>query len=364
MRRVLASLAVGALIGIGLGVLVHRFFVLPADLSNTTTKVLLGAAIAAGIASSLVRKQLEQDRSWPARVGGGVGGVGAGLGLCALLVPGVGDLDLERQVLPGFSIGLPSGKIQSKDVGEYGSGALFFEKPSGWPVVVGIGWTRGGMDDEAEELAVQALVAFGYEGMNVVGRPSWPVGEHRAGSVQVRGTHEMVLTYVECGARLVTVYTIGRNGLDLARLHRRILASFACTPDPERERDVTTPPPVELDLPEEWSETEAEPRQRMWQGGEEVVLVVWAPPGPTATVLRMLEAMFGTQEPARVDPDERLAGRPAWAGEVTLEGERASMVATIVPCPGGGPALLIYAGDSRARGREILATARCDARTP
>lgn len=365
MRRVLASLAVGALIGIGLGVLVHRFLVLPADLSNTTTKVLLGAAISAGIASSLVRKQLEEDRSWPARVGGGVAGVGVGLGLCALLVPGVGDLDLERQALPGFSIGLPDGEIVTKEVGEYGSGQLLIKEPGGWPVVAAVAWGRGGMDDETEEMVVQAAArAHGAEGMSVVGRPVWPVGEHRTGTVQLRGEVQVLLTYIECGARLVTINTTGSNGLDLARLHRRILASFACAPDPAQELDATTPPPVALDLPGDWSEVEAVAGQRAWEGEHGGVLASWAPPGPTAKVPRLLEAMFGTQGPARVAADELLAGRQAWAGEVTLDGQPTSLVATIVPCPGAGPAMLLYLGDSGARGREILATARCDARAP
>jgi len=158
----------------------------------------------------------------------------------------IADLKLQRRVMPGFEIELPSGEAQDSGAG-YVEGRFRIARAGGVPAVVRIFWQRGGLENGAEiDVGAKILTAELGGTVRAVEKDlavAVPESAPTRSWMLETSNATALTTEVVCGARRVEIFTCsGRDGV--AALHRRIAASFRCRPDPMLEKSVGEIPVV------------------------------------------------------------------------------------------------------------------------
>jgi hypothetical protein len=161
---------------------------------------------------------------------------------------------LRTRALPGFDIDLPSGDI--KDVSsEYSHGRLTISPPN---FGVQVGWEPGTIKDLDLDRVFNLLAPVLAEKL---GGTAHDVRRNvyvaNADSLPSRSWTEGVgggsvwMTQLDCGTRRLTITTGGR-GEGVEPLHKQIVGTLRCRPDPAKER-ATGDVPVVVDTVERWA---------------------------------------------------------------------------------------------------------------
>jgi hypothetical protein len=194
---------------------------------------------------------------------------GAVCWVIALLVVEPGAiLPMHTARLPGMQVDLPGGRVDRSTAKDYPLGSFTLDSVIA-PVTVILAWEPGPLPDEdtMKRLLDSVARAFGkadHREAVVVANPeglparSWHLRTSDGGAIWA--------TFIACGGRQIRIIGGTRRGSG-ERLHRRMVGSFHCRPDPEQEASIGDLP-VTFALPPGWSELPHESGQVMLTDGK------------------------------------------------------------------------------------------------
>lgn len=153
-----------------------------------------------------------------------------------------GDAELVRRTLPGFSIELPKG-VETRAELAYDAGKLRIERIGGGAGMLAAYWNFGKVVERAAllELARATARQAGLDPQQARLLEREP-GEPPIMAIDAARTK--LQSFAQCGARAISIATFEVE----ERVHRKIIESFRCAPDPARETSRVTIP-FAIDLP-------------------------------------------------------------------------------------------------------------------
>ena len=331
--------------GFAAGLVAYRYGVLPLLWQSPARHVVPAIAIALVLGGRpLVARR---EGAVGSLVLAGVAGAALAFGLCFAAFPTLSRAKLETRAFPGFSIALPSGETIDDQTASYAMGKLAMKGIAGSRSVLILQWELGGeMTPEDMKLVAQVLSSAmpDLAGEPRVTTVAGPDGKPLQSILfdGDRGVFEV--SAIVCGARHLLVATGGERAA--LALHERIVASFQCTPDPEREAQAAVFSfPVDLDLPG-WYATSRDPEAFEITDGKTATLTLRTlPPGLNLPLERMLAPIFqasGLTEGLEVGaklPDGRVPYK------LTIEGETTVGWAALVSCPTASGLVIAVAWD-------------------
>jgi hypothetical protein len=350
------ALELGALAGAAIALGAYRMWALDGGALAHREDAVTLFALACVVLAVQVREQLAPDPSWRAIGVGAAGGALFALLLARILAPPFVEQPLYPWSLPGFSITLPSAMRGEPQA--YGGGHVQVDTPTVHSLVM---WSPGALDD-ADGLARMATGAFEARGsrtvktkpltLEVKGLPSTSI-------VVGGGSTKGVVTAIRCGKRVVIVQTWSDPDLAVGTLHRRIVASFRCTPvDADEQRIAHSP--ITIDLPDGWQIASPEGTPTAWQGPLGTIRTTEAPRVDLASLLPGLAGWLSIETgPVTFETRETLGAHAVEVGTFEQAGVRGEVLVTMVPC-GERNFLLVSVGLPGAKdARAALASARC-----
>lgn len=252
------SLFVASLLwGMSLALVAYRFGVMPFIWHSPMRIVVPGLATGlfmAGLQIARMRPKPTGRRSEPYPVMAMLGLFAAGFVpvfvVLWMIFPPLSQSPLTRRELPGFSLALPSGETASETVG-YPAGSIMLKRVGDGSGVVIVSWEPGGNLTREELGAMMPLFAklvTKDEGTTKLGSVAGPDGKPVDTITFDTDGLDMELSMLTCGVRHVLIATAADSGV--MPLHRRIVASFECHPDPAQESTATSLAfPLALELP-------------------------------------------------------------------------------------------------------------------
>jgi hypothetical protein len=274
--------------------------------------------------------------------------------LLLLVLPGR-LLPLSTVSLPGLRIDVPIAPRESRGVRNYRAGRLIIRSPL-QRLLVQVAWEPGKVfdDPEARYLMKAMSTALGpsVEAPVPLAFPA-PAGlTARSWKMPMAGKPPMWITLLACGGRRMTVTTSGRAA-GLEELHRRMLASFECRPEPAGEARLTDIPVV-MELPEGW--------RRVQSSDEEEVVT----DGSSTIIARAVGAQFQVETfdkvlPAILGGTLRVGARERddWPVEGTLNGAYVTGWVAFRSCPESSLMLFAMHPREAERPHQLLRKVRC-----
>lgn len=325
--------------------------------ANVDVAAHVGGALAGAIAGAYLARPLAPARKEPGRdVAIAAVGCVAAVAIAWGLVPGAGDLPLSTRQLPGFSLELPGGEVVEEDSG-YQTGRLMMKVEDGTRTFLTVGWEPGRASREDLELTGDA-VATKYAATRRSLRLAGPGGASVDGVVLDSDQLTIQISMVDCGRRRITLAVGGAP--DVEALHRRILPTLACRPDPRLETDALGAVPVILDLPG-WTATDRTDGQVVLSDGRSMLLLKSGVVSSKAGLGEVLAATFG----AIFRETRELAVTPTGPDSAsltgTIDGNHVEGWARQIRCPAGGIMLMAFAPDAGTADqvRALTSSARC-----
>jgi hypothetical protein len=253
-----AYLAFAACLGAGLALLAYRFGVQPLVWSSRYARVFeIGAAAIVVAGSQPLRGR---DRKWPIVAMLPVLLIGAAVTFVAayLLVPPPSRASLTPRQLPGFAISLPSGDVKEERL-DYMAGRVELVDVADSGGAIEVQWEPGGITsrEDLELLARGMAGAIGDNAPGVITKVPGPGGAQIETIEYASSKGPVWISMVVCGGRRISLMT---GGSSIEALHRRMLPTLVCRPDPSRERSLDDLP-LAIDLPAAWSSVKGEAGQ-------------------------------------------------------------------------------------------------------
>jgi len=269
--------------------------------------------------------------------------------------------------LPGFTVDL-----LEEEVGRFST-----EYEFGWLDVRderrGLGttvlWQLGALETDADtpEHVADWMAAYDYDDPITVREPieiSWPDLETRSYKLFV-GLNQTQSTFIACGKRLIAVITASNYDAryDVAPLHRRTVASVACSPDAGEEATLGEPPPVKITVPQGWElRTDIDPFWTIWSNGNASLLFQYFYRGHAVLddVPKMIAETLGRWGTVEISGFERVGEIEVWKGALTDDDGQQTVYAYKTTC-GKRPMLAVLFGwDTIEEGRAAFLAARCE----
>jgi len=347
--------------GLGLGLLVHRYAVLPFVVEGVIPKALVwiafGLLLGARAAYRAGLGTVTAGIVTPARVAIGLVAALVGAGAGFVIAPPLGFAPLRPRPLPGFDVSVPSSASVDAKVESYLRGHLTLEGPAGMAGALSVAWSAGALFNADDvQLTMQTFGAMRGAAYGAAIEAEVAVPEalpSRSWSAAVE-EGQIWMTQVMCGARRVQITTAAARGAE--RLHRRVLGSLRCHPDPAADRSVGDIPVI-FELGTGWSRVPNRGNDLQLTDGTDTVFAYTASSLPADKIVEVLTKGMpglhvGTREGTRwsisVDLDKR--SHPGWL--------------RVCDCDRDGQTLIFMwiAGKpdaDRARGLQIVQRARC-----
>ncbi|NVB85762.1 MAG: hypothetical protein HOV81_45780 [Kofleriaceae bacterium] len=346
--------------GIAVGLVAYRYAVLPLLWSSPWRHIVIGLAVGLAVGGRALLRT--REGSLGVLVLAGVVGAGAAFGAGYTLFPTLSRAKLETRKFPGFSLALPRGEAVQDQTAGYATGKLALRGIAGSRSVLIVQWELGGEMTAEDMNLIAKMLSVAIPGISgesqqtsVAGPDGKPVPSVKFDSD--KGVFE--LSSLVCGSRHVLVATGGEK--EALGVHERIVASFACTPDPEREKTASVFSfPMNLDLPG-WYATSRDPEAfELTDGVTATMTLRTLPAGMHVQLENVLEPIFraagltqGLEVGAKL-PDGRVPFK------LTIEGETTRGWAALFPCPTATGLVVAIAADDGADGlHDKLAAARC-----
>jgi hypothetical protein len=347
--------------GFAVGLVAYRYAVLPFLWSSPWRHVVIG--VAAGL--------LVGGRALLRRRDGGLGGLvlagilaaGAGFGAGYAAFPSLSRAPLTTRSFPGFSIDLPRGETVEDQSAGYATGKLIMKNIAGSGSVSLLIWNVGGemtADDMKMVAKVLSAAMPGIPGTPHVTTVPGPEGKPSQSIVYEGDDAVFEVSSLVCGARQFVIATGGQRG-SLA-LHARIVASFSCRPDPERDaKEAVFSFTIELDLPG-WYASDRDPEAFEITDGKTATLTLRTmPSGMKVDLEHVLQPMFeaaGVTEGLEVGqklPDGRVPFK------LSADGETSVGWAAMFPCANASGLVIAVAWDHETDDAlyDKLAAAKC-----
>jgi hypothetical protein len=350
------ALELGALTGAAIALGAYRLWALDGGAAAHREEAVTLVALAFVVLAVHVRDYLATHASWRAIGVGAAGGALFALLLARILAPPFVEQTLHPWSLPGFSIALPTAPDKAPQA--YGGGYLETSTSTAQTLVM---WSPGVLHD-VDGLARMAKGALDARGLRtaktkpltleVKGLPSSSI-------VVGAGSTKGVVTAIGCGKRIVVVETFSDPDLAVGTLHRRVVASFRCTPDENLEARLAQSP-ITIDVPDGWQVAAAEGTPIAWQGPRGSIRTAEAPRVDVARLLPGLGGWLSAETgPITFDRRETLGAHAVEVGNYEKDGAKGEALVTAIPC-GDRHFLVVYAGapaDDAARA--AIASARC-----
>lgn len=347
--------------GIAVGLVLYRYAVLPLAWSSPFRHIVIG--LAAGLAVGGRALLRTRDGRLGVLVLAGLVGAGAAFAGSYAVFPALSRARLETRTFPGFSLALPRGEIALDQTAGYPVGKLALRGIAGSRSVLLLQWEIGGEMTAEDMNLIAKLMSVSFPAITGEPRPTTVTGPDGKPVQSIEfagGSGVFELSALVCGVRHVLVATGGeKEALDL---HERVVASFACTPDPEREKAASVFAfPMNLDLPG-WYATSRDPEAFEITDGETASMTLRAVPAVMKVELEsLLEPIFrasGLTEGLEVGaklPDGRVPFR------LTIEGETVHGWAALFPCPDATGLVIAFANDDAGGDalHDKLAAAKC-----
>jgi hypothetical protein len=359
--------------GFAVGLLFHRYVILPFDRYvllpfdvasmgvDGMTWIAGGLLTTAAIVSSRMggaTPGAEAPRGVSlARLGLGCAGALAAMGLGFAFAPPLGFLPLRARALPGFEIALPSGNEDGSLASDYANGKLWVKRPGGFTAIVQLYWEPGDVDAETTDALIQGLAAsFGHPPKDVRANvhTSMPPGL-RSRSLSARfGDAEFWITLVPCGTRHLTIVTTGQSW-GAERLHQRIAGSLRCRPDPSKEGlDVV---PVIVDVGAGWFRSPSRTGVVQLTNASELFIA-------QAQLGDVAESSVEVLKSGRLVPGLEVGARQndRWPLVLRAQGAARHGWLRALPCTARHVTLLIWwlaADDGPHHGKKLLDSVRC-----
>jgi hypothetical protein len=268
--------------GLALGLLFHRYALLPLGTRSKLIDSLLWIALGLLVASRAIWRRLGGVARAETTPLGTVSvtplvvaaaGALAAVGLGFLFVPPLGYLPLHARALPGFEVDLPYGDESLEEGSSYASGHLIVKDPAGIPAIAQVLWSSNRVDDATMNGFLEGLPALLHTPVQDVRRNVlllMPHGSTSRSAVARVKDADLWMTLVPCGARGLVVMTMSEHW-SVDRLHERIAASLRCHPDPNK--DGLEAVPVILQLVPGWFRFSAATNHVQLTNGPELLLV-------------------------------------------------------------------------------------------
>jgi len=284
-RYIIASTAWGA----ALGALLYRFGVVGLAWSSSASFEFPAVAASLFILGRMLTRGQDAPPGKVPLLGAGVVGVGAAIGIAFVVVPPLAQSRLSVHTFPGFTLALPSGEIRSEDPG-YATGKLMMGK-NGATSVIAVQWEPGGKLEPDELKMTASLLATALGAGAGQTSVTQVLGNDTIRFDSDKGLFE--LSMIPCGVRHVMIATGGTSGIET--LHRRILESFACHPDPEQEKTSGSLAfPLVLDLPG-WKVLTRDGSQLQLTDGKAVLILQAVSRNIKLDLVKMIAPMFKAQ---------------------------------------------------------------------
>ena len=317
--------------GVSVGALAYRYGMLPLDWSSPLKHVLPGAAIGLAVGAGQLVKGQERP-PLPILLALGLAGAALAFALSWLAFPTLERARLETKQFPGFALAIPSGEVVEDSTTDYAAGKLTLKRIADGSGVFVTQWEPGTpmTPDELKVIAEVMGTAIGQRGEASLTRIPGP-GDNPVDTIVFGGEDAtFTLSMLTCGVRNVLVAT-GAASLTMT-LQTRIVASFQCKADPDKEATARVAFPLVIDLPG-WYEAEREIDQFQITDGLTGNLTMRTVRHDNKIELaKVIEPMFRA---AGVDVQIGVE----WNGRIpltmTAEGETMVGWAQLVPCPTG-----------------------------
>jgi hypothetical protein len=354
-------IAAATMWGIAFGTLAYRYGVLPLDWSSPWKLVVPGAAIGLAVGARQLFRDGSDDAegrkrpALPILLGLGMVGALLAFGLSYLAFPTLTRASIAKREFPGFSVSLPSGDV-IEDRHDYATGKLTMKNAGGVNGVAIVAWELGAglTTDEMKLVGEMLSKAIGAGGTSSQTKLPGPDGKP-VDTMLFDGDVSMMMTVLGCGGRHVIIATSGRNRA--SSLHERVIASFACKPDPAQEATAKMTFPLVLDLPG-WYVMENEPDQMQITDGESALTLRAQEPNLKVDIAMIVEPMFKA-----AGVDAKITSRQGDRITITMSDGTDHMDGWVrlVPCPTASAFILALGGDA-AKLDEVykrVTTGRC-----
>jgi plasmid stability protein len=157
-------------------------------------------------------------------------------------------LAIETRKLPGFEIALPAAAVIRTDV-RYQADTIIYRHGTPATAEIRLEWLGGAPTPPADFVKLQTMALTAATPMRVAAEKHFDVEAEAASIATLHLASEpghAFLTAWRCGGRDLSLSTMGPASVE--ELHRRMLASFRCRPDPVQEAAIK-PLAVKIDLP-------------------------------------------------------------------------------------------------------------------
>lgn len=330
---IIAAVAWGA----ALGILLYRFGVLGLAWRSSSSFEFPAVAASLFIVGRMLTRGQDNPPGELPRIGAGIVGMGAALGIAYLAVPPLAQSRLSVHAFPGFTLDLPSGEIKSEDDG-YAAGKLMMGK-NGATSVIAVQWEPGSKLEPAELKVAASTLASALGADAGASSVTQVAGIDTIRFDSDKGPFE--LSMIPCGVRHVAIATGGPPGIET--LHRRILESFACHPDPEQEKaSGSLAFPLVLDLPGWQVETRDGSQRQLTDGKAVLILQAMSRDNGVDLSDKVIAPMFKAQgievETGAIDHD-RVPLKLSHGSDISLG------FAQLVRCPSATALVLAIAED-------------------
>lgn len=171
------------------------------------------------------------------------------------LAPPLPALPLRVYELPGFSISLPAAPVTTRDQ-DYSAGRVELDDIADLGAKITLRWEPGELlDDAALQLAASTVidVSGGGSRTSVVERWQGPGGAEVATVIIDVPRGRLWGSLVMCGERQISLFSGDHR--TMGELHRRILPTIVCRPDPALEAQAQQMPWT-IALPKGWGSVE------------------------------------------------------------------------------------------------------------
>jgi len=328
--------------------------------------ILISLGVGAVVSGVQILRSLPPDRVGPPywlRIVAAIPPLLVGAAAVYAFGPSLQRVTLRDRTLAGVTIALPHG---DEVPNPQQAASLVIQGIDGFDVGVAVVWQRGTWNDaDVQAIADAGAAQAGAKPERLAdSEVVLPEGVTHRSYRAVTSDTTIWLTLFACGPRIFNVFSGGQDALVL---HRRILASLRCQPDPS---DATASVPAIIDLPTGWKLATSDSQQRTYENDDQRLVVSAMDvisDGSLQSTMEVAARKIGTG--AQLGPRHDAPGpdgqRAVWSGFVPAGESTIPFQLATWRCPNQAVSLVVFqiGGLEERSAIDLLGRIRC-ARAP